>query len=156
MALNYVGRYATTRAKLLSYLKRKLVERGWAGERAADLEALVDRLAGFGYLDDTAFAASRAASLQRRGYGLRRVSASLRAAGIDDADAAEALQDGAAGAWSAALRFAEKRRIGPFAPAPVDRADRERQFAALMRAGHRADHARRILDAAPGEVPEPD
>ena len=29
MALAYVGRYATTRAKLASYLGRKLRERGW-------------------------------------------------------------------------------------------------------------------------------
>ena len=33
LALGYVGRFATSRAKLLSYLKRKLRERGWDGDQ---------------------------------------------------------------------------------------------------------------------------
>ena len=33
LALFYVGRFATTRAKLIAYLSRKLRERGWEGER---------------------------------------------------------------------------------------------------------------------------
>ena len=31
LALAYVARYATSRAKLLAYLARKLRERGWGG-----------------------------------------------------------------------------------------------------------------------------
>ncbi len=45
LALRYVGRFATTRAKLISYLGRKLRERGWAGSREADVAAVADRLA---------------------------------------------------------------------------------------------------------------
>jgi regulatory protein len=157
LALHYVGRYATTRAKLLAYLGRKLRERGWADpERPSEPQRLVERLAGLGYLDDAAFAVARAASLQRRGYGRRRVGAALKAAGIEEADAAGALADSEAGAWAAALRFAEKKRIGPFAAARPDPRARQRHFAALMRAGHSPDHARRILDAAPGFIPESD
>lgn len=156
LAVHYVGRYATTRAKLLGYLKRKIAERGWAGPEAPAPERLVERLAGLGYIDDAAFASSRAASLQRRGYGQRRVGMALKAAGIEESDAAAALDDSAEGAWSAALRFAEKRRFGPYGAERPDRPTRERQFAALMRAGHRPDHARLILAAAPGDIPEPD
>jgi len=157
LALHYVGRYATTRAKLLAYLNRKLDERGWGDlDRSPQPERLVERLAGLGYLDDAAFAAARAASLQRRGYGQRRVGAALKAAGIDAENASAALAESEAGAWTAALRFAERRRIGPYASARPDRRQRERQFAALLRAGHRVDHARLILQAEPGTIPEPD
>lgn len=157
LALHYVGRYATTRARLAAYLRRKITERGWADpERPPPIEELIERLAALGYIDDAAFAASRAASLQRRGYGQRRVGQALKAAGIEAPDAAVALNESEAGAWTAALRFAERRRIGPYGSAAPDRQARERQFAALMRAGHRADHARLILAAAPGDIPEPD
>ena len=114
-ALSYAGRYATSRAKLRAYLARKLRERGWAGAEAPPLDALVERLAGLNYVDDRAFATARGAALARRGYGARRVDAALHAAGIGAEDAADAREAAADGAWEAALRFAERRGIGPFA-----------------------------------------
>jgi regulatory protein len=72
LAIHYVGRYATSRAKLKSYLARKVKERGYEGP-GPDLDDLAERLSRLGYIDDAAFASSRAASLQRRGYGARRI-----------------------------------------------------------------------------------
>ncbi|WP_129790541.1 regulatory protein RecX [Sphingosinicella sp. CPCC 101087] len=155
-ALGYVGRYATSRARLTAYLERKLRDRGWAGEAAPPLEELVERMAALGYVDDRAFAAARAASLARRGYGVRRVADALRAAGIDEEDGAEAREAARRGAWAAALRFAERRRIGPFARAEPSREEREKAFGALLRAGHSPDVARRLAQASPGAVPEAD
>jgi regulatory protein len=155
-ALFYAGRYATTRAKLRFYLARKLKERGWAGEGAPPLDALVERLAGLGYVDDRAFAASRSAALVRRGFGARRVGEALRAAGIEEEDAAEAKQSAEAAAWEAALRFAERRRIGPFAASEADQKGRDKAFAAMARAGHPTDLVRRIVGARPGSVPDAD
>ena len=155
-ALFYAGRYATTRAKLRLYLARKLKERGWAGPGEPPLDTLVERLAGLGYVDDRAFAAARSASLVRRGFGPRRVGEALRAAGIEEEDSQDARAEAEAGAWDAALRFAERRRIGPFAPAEPDRAAREKAFAAMLRAGHPADLVRRIVGARPGVVPDAD
>jgi regulatory protein len=85
LALHYAGRYATTRAKLRAYLRRKVTERGWEGSSPAPVERLAERLAGLGYVDDKAFASARAASLLRRGYGERRIGEALRAAGVDAA-----------------------------------------------------------------------
>ncbi|GAO39180.1 regulatory protein RecX [Sphingomonas changbaiensis NBRC 104936] len=156
IALRYVERYATTRAKLAGYLGRKLRERGWSGEGTAEVDALVSRFAELGYVDDAAFASARAAGLTRRGYGLRRVSATLKAAGIDADDAAPAEAATREQAWEAALVFARRRKIGPFAPAVPDRAAREKAFAALLRAGHDVAVARRIVQCGPGDVPEMD
>ena len=155
-ALAYAGRFATTRARLAAYLQRKLRERGWEGEETPPVDALVARMAGLGYVDDRAFATARAASLGRRGYGARRVDVALRAAGIEEEDAREAKADAEDGAWDAALRFARRRRIGPFAADEGDRAVREKALAAMLRAGHPLDLARRLVSARPGEVPEPD
>ena len=155
LALFYVGRFATTRAKLAAYLTRKVRERGWEGP-GPDLERLVERLSGLGYIDDAAFASARAASLQRRGYGERRIGQALKAAGIEEADAAGAREQARDNAHSAALRFAERKRIGPYAPAVPDRDARQKAFATMMRAGHPLDIVREVLNASPGDIPEMD
>ena len=150
LALAYVGRFATTRAKLASYLQRKLKERGWAGAAEPDVAAAVERLAELNYVDDAAYALSKARSLTSRGYGERRVRQSLRAAGISEEDGASAHDLAAAKSVDAALRFARKRRLGPFASEPADRARRERQLAAMLRAGHPLALASAILRLEPG------
>ena len=146
LALAYVARFATSAAKLETYLRRKLRERGWAGEDEPGLAALVDRFVGAGYVDDRAFALARGGSLLRRGYGRRRIDQALGAAGI-----AEDLRDEARGSLAAqrraALALARKRRFGPFSAVALDRPHREKQVAALLRAGHPLDSARRIVDA---------
>jgi regulatory protein len=155
-ALSYAGRYATTRARLAAYLTRKLRERGWNGAGEPPVARLVERMAALNYVDDRAFASARAAALSRRGYGARRVGDALRVAGIGEEDAADARAIAAASAWAAALRFAERRRIGPFAAAEADRPARENALAAMLRAGHPMHFARLLVSARPGEVPEAD
>ena len=156
LALGYAGRYAATRAKLRSYLTRKLRERGWGGQGEPPVERIVERCAALGYVDDAAFASARAESLSRRGYGARRVDTALRAAGIEEADGAAAREHAQAAAWSAVLRFAERRRIGPFADEFPERPEREKALAAMLRAGHPMGIARRIVSAQPGQIPEAD
>jgi regulatory protein len=156
LGLHYAGRYATTRSKLAAYLARKLRERGWEGPGPAPVERLVERFADLGYVDDRAFASARAAALTRRGYGERRVDQALRAAGIGREDGDPAREEARAGAWTAALRFAERRRIGPFAAETADRDARQKAAGAMIRAGHPVAMVRRLLDAAPGEIPDSD
>ncbi|MGQ0659788.1 RecX family transcriptional regulator [Sphingosinicella sp.] len=156
LALRYAERYATSRAKLARYLLRKTRERGWDGAAdAPPIEAIVARMAGLGYVDDRAFAAARAATLTRRGLGARRIAADLHAAGIGADDSVAPRAAAEAEALAAALHYARKRKIGPFAPAAPDRAGREKALAALLRAGHPLDLARKIAAAAPGEEIDP-
>jgi regulatory protein len=147
LALAYVARFATSAAKLERYLGRKLRERGWEGESEPDLTALVTRYAALGYVDDHAFAEARSGSLLRRGYGPRRIGQALGAAGID-AEIRERTRPDAADERRAALAFARRRGLGPFGSAPLDRARREKQIAAMLRAGHTLDSAREMVDAA--------
>lgn len=156
LALRYVGRFATSRAKLLAYLSRKLQERGWDGEGPPAPERLVERLAELRYVDDRSFAVMKSAALTRRGYGARRVAQTLRADGIADADREEADVQVDNDSWAAADRFARRKRIGPYAVAATDQKQREKAIAAFLRAGHSFETARRWTDAAPGEPPEND
>ena len=144
-AIAYVGRYATTRAKLAAYLERKLAERGWAGDAPPAIDALVGRLAALGYVDDEGFAAARAAALTRRGYGARRIEQALRAAGIEPAirAAAGARDDDAK--LRAALALARRRRLGPFAAGAFDRDDQRRAMGVMLRAGHDLELSRQVL-----------
>lgn len=150
LALAYVGRFATSKARLKSYLQRKVRERGWQGERAADLEGIAERLAELGYVDDAAYAMAKSRSLTARGYGLRRVGSALRAAGIDEEDSGAARDHAEAEAVEAALRFARKRRIGPFGEPGCEPAKRERMLAAMIRAGHDFALAKAVLALPPG------
>ena len=150
LALAYVGRFATTRAKLVAYLKRKLRERGWGEAEEPATIALADRLARLGYIDDAAYALAKGRSLGQRGFGRRRVAMALRAAGVGEEDRSPADEAAQAEALTAALRFAKRRRIGPFAVGPSDPKTRQRDLAAMIRAGHDFILSRRIVDLPPG------
>jgi regulatory protein len=147
LALAYVARFATSAAKLERYLRRKLRERGWEGEHEPDYAALVARYVELGYVDDGAFARARTGSLLRRGYGTRRVGEALREAGIGEAIRAEA-RPGEGAERRAALAMARKRGFGPFGRDTLDRERRQKQIAAMLRAGHPLDSAREMVDAA--------
>ena|SRR5437867_426896 len=151
LALAYVGRFATSRAKLVAYLRRKLRERGWAGEGEPPVGVIADRLVRLGYVDDEVFALAKARSLLDRGYGARRVGEQLRGAGIGEAEGAAALELAGERAAEAALRFARRRRIGPWAVQPPGPKEREKAIAAMIRAGHRLALAAAIVDAPAGE-----
>ncbi|MCE2842416.1 MAG: regulatory protein RecX [Novosphingobium sp.] len=146
LALAYLARFSTSAAKLDGYLRRKLRERGWEGDGDAPVAAIVERCVAAGYVDDAVFARAKAGSLRRRGYGDRRVDQSLNAAGIA-ADLREEVRGSLSEARQAALALARKRRLGPYGPPPADRAAREKQIAVLLRAGHKLDIARQVLEA---------
>jgi regulatory protein len=171
MALAYVARFATSGAKLEAYLLRKLMQRGWAGAQddgtdpedgGAGLDAslmrelvaaLVIRFVAAGYVDDRAFARTRSGGLQRRGYGKRHIAQALGQAGIAADDAAPALPNEAA-ARAATLALARRRRLGPYGAGGLDRAAREKQIGALLRAGHPLDSARELVNAPSIEAAE--
>ena len=152
LALRYVGRFATTRAKLGAYLSRKLRERGWEGAGRPDPERIVERIAELGYVDDAGYALSKSRSLTGRGYGKQRVVQAMRVAGVDESDSEAARDFAEAQAVTAALRFAEKRRLGPYAEREVaDPKERQKSVASMVRAGHGFELARKIVGMRPGE-----
>jgi regulatory protein len=149
LALRYVERFATSEAKLARYLDRKLRERGWGEAGAPPVAAIVERLAALRYVDDRGFGEARARGLERRGYGARRIAEDLRAAGLADGLRSEIA--GEVDARAAALAYARRRRLGPFGPPATDHRERQRQFAAMLRAGHDARTAAEVLGGSPAD-----
>jgi regulatory protein len=156
LALHYVGRYATTQAKLRHYLERKLRERLWVGDAAPDIDTITNHCVERNYVDDHSFAVARASALSRRGYGAVRVNGALRQAGID----AQASHDISAvpreEALAVALHFAKRKSIGPFSRAELNERTRQRMMSALVRAGHSFEVARSILLMQPEDVADSD
>lgn len=147
MALAYVARFSTSALKFERYLTRKLREKGWEGEGEPPVAATIARYVELGYIDDKSYARMKSGSLLQRGYGARRVHQALGEAGIAEDLRAE-VAPGEAAAREAASTYARRRRFGPFGSAPPDPAVREKQFAAMIRAGHGFDAARALVDAA--------
>ena len=156
LALYYVGKYATTQAKLTTFLARKIRERGWSNERAPDIDALTRQFAELGYINDAQFAEARSRSFVRRGYGERRLNEDLRASGIGDADAAPAKEHMSESTFAAAENFARRKRLGPFASEAATPEKRQKQLHSFLRAGHGFEVARRFVQAEPGDLIEDD
>ena len=152
LALRYVERFATTRGRLTDYLVRKIRERGWKDE-PADPAAIAERLANLGYIDDRAYGEAKASAMARRGLGARRVAGALRQAGVKGEDARAIAPGIAEREFDAAIAFARRRRIGPFADSMADRILREKQIGAMLRAGHSPTLARRIANMKPSDDP---
>ncbi len=146
LALAYVARFAVSAAKLEGYLRRKLRERGWEEEGEPPVARLVERCVSYGYVDDVAYARGKDAGLLARGYGRRRIDQALMAAGIGE-ELRLSLRGRQAAERRAALAMAKKRRFGPFGKGEPDRVARERQLAAMLRAGHPLDSAREMVNA---------
>jgi len=156
VALHYVARYAATTESLRRVLMRRVLASARshgtdADEGAAWTEALIIRFQELGYLDDRAFAETRARALTARGLSLRAVRGRLRQKGVsaDDIEAAlEALTDEMAEPdLAAAAALARRRRLGPYRSDEVRPERRDKDLAALARAGFSYDIARRVIEA---------
>lgn len=167
-ALHYLGRFSASSAHLKRVLLRRVdrslrVHGGDADEARRLVDALIERFNRSGLLDDAAFAAGKARSLRRRGTSRSVIAKTLRAKGVSADQTETAMEELAAerseedgnGDLAAAARLAQRKRLGPFRPKDA-RADlRQRDMAALARAGFSYDVARQIIDAdSVGELEE--
>ena len=99
------------------------------------------------------------ASLRRRGLSERMIRLKLKEKGLSDDTIREALAQWAAdapedGDLQAAINLARRRRLGPFRPTENRAERRDRDLAALARAGFDGDTARRVVDAEAIETDE--
>lgn len=160
-ALAYVTRYGGTEAALARALDRRI--RRWAealaavegadraaiGAQAAVLRQAAVRvvadLVAMGAVNDQAFAESRARRLRRAGRSRRAVLAHLAARGVAGETAGQAVPEDSDSEFAAALAFARRRRVGPFALAEPDAETEPRILMAFGRAGFSGGIARRAL-----------
>ncbi|WP_294643882.1 RecX family transcriptional regulator [uncultured Aureimonas sp.] len=149
-ASHYLERYASTEANLRRVLQRKVMRRAEArGEEPSAFEALVDetvaKFVELKLLDDRSYAEAKLASLRRRGTSLRQSAAKLAIKGVDRETVASVMAGDETDEADAARRLAQRRRLGPHRLR--ERAERrDRDVAALMRAGFSYPHAAAAID----------
>ena len=134
-ALRLLGRRDYTSAEIA----RRLLDRGFPPE---DVATTVAALVADGSVDDARTARSHVrVALHAKGRGRLRILAELRARGIDDGTAHEALADLSPDEDQRAIeRFLTRRCPGGLLPG-----DRDRVFRQLLRRGFPADTISRVL-----------
>ncbi|MFP2895169.1 MULTISPECIES: regulatory protein RecX [Corallococcus] len=163
-ALHYLKRYAAT----VSQLKRVLMRRvdrsvkfhgGDRAEGAGWVDALAEKLIRNGLINDRAYAETRVHSLRASGRSARVITQKLRMKGVApelvQEKLAEATQDVSEDA--AARIWARKKRLGPYRRDLSTRAEhRQKDLAALARAGFSFAIAKRIVDGTADDLPPRD
>ena len=162
-ALAYLARGSATAATLTRTLERKVSTWSRKAARAARdpegieadaaasreyIPAIIARFREVGLINDAAYAKSRARSLSRAGRSRRAISAHLAAKGVASETAREALPDDPNVELAAAIAFARKRRLGPYAregEVEDSRAAKQKQVAAMARAGFGWSTCERVL-----------
>ncbi len=162
VALHYLDRYSASTEMLRRMLARRIDKRCRARDEDPHAfaplgEEIVARALKAGLVDDARFTAARLATLRRRGTSTRGAGAKLAAKGVprevvEAALATEAEDIPEDVEVGAARTYAKRRRLGPYRAAEARAAHRERDLAAMARAGFAYGLARSVIDD--GDVPE--
>ena len=159
-AVDYLGRYASSRHKLGQILQRfanrKLTDYE-ADDIAAAIQQTIDQCSQLGYVDDGQFAVTVARNERRLGRSQSVIRQRLRQHALSDDIIAHAIaevdENNANGDMKAAIRFARRRRLGPFAKRHSAHHQRlnshqwkKRDLGAMARAGFSMVISQQVLD----------
>ena len=143
----FVVRSLAVRMQSAAEIGKKLAARDIPPEVAQEA---IERVAGYGYIDDASLAGQLARGMQARGYGRRRAEQKLRTRGLPRALAEAALDEAYSDRDEVELaREALGRR------AVTDDADRRRAVAFLARRGFSAGAAWKAVRNAAEDPEEP-
>lgn len=157
VALHYLERFATSSQNLKNVLLRRV--RRSAHHHDTDLDEgaswvndIITRFLETGLLDDRVYANGRVRSLHARGNSKRSIRMKVRAKGvemelIDDVLTAIGNEENEDVDMVAAHRFAKRRRLGPYRDPAHREERREKDMAALARAGFSYHIARMIIES---------
>ena len=158
-AAYYLERYSSSRENLRRVLMRRVRRASLdpeAGEGAAEngkrlVDALIERYAASGLIDDKRYAEHKAVRLARGGASRFQIRGKLMQKGVERDEIAGAIasldNDAENSELAAACALIRKRRLGPYRAAPERIKFRDKDLATLARAGFRLDLARRLLRA---------
>ena len=154
---NYLRRYWPSVQQLRRVLVRH-VDRNigrWGGNREealARIDPLLNELVASGVLDDDRFTRSWVEQLDRKGVSRLAILAKMREKGIDRDRVEIALQrvegEGGNRELMRAIAYARRRRLGSAQRDPARRESRrQKDLAAMARAGFRYGIARRVIES---------
>ncbi len=154
-AVHYLERYSSSKANLQRVLERKVMNACRHHDRDPEefsslIETVVEKCLQSGLLNDQVYAETKTASLRRRGGSRRKIEAQLSAKGVDRETIrnAVAADDDDEAELDAARIFARRRRLGPYRNEKDRQGRRDKDLAAMCRAGFSFEIARRIIDVS--------
>jgi regulatory protein len=155
VAIRYLNRRDASRQRLTTHLEDWIRRRGNPPDPAPArplIRELVERYEASGVMNEQRLATNAVESLRARGQSSRAISYKLKQRGvettaIDSALAVDRAQNKNA-ELEAATALVRKKRLGPFRPAAERAEKRQRDLAALARAGFDFETARRALGAS--------
>ncbi|WP_417683826.1 regulatory protein RecX [Roseibium sp.] len=150
-AVYYLERYATSVENLRRVLERKVARAARANDlNEQDFSELIDSVIAkcerSGMVDDRRFAETKVASQRRRGYSSRQITAKLQSRGVKADVVEDVLRSHELDDAQAAIVMARRKRIGPWRTRGNRSDFRDKDMAALCRAGFSFENARRIID----------
>ena len=141
----FVVRSLAVKMQSTAEIEKKLAARDVPPDVAREA---IERVSGYGYIDDASLAGQLARGMQSRGYGRRRAEQKLRSRGLSGPLAEDALAETYGDRDEIALaREALGRR------AVADDADRRRAIAFLARRGFSARAAWKAVQEAAADPP---
>ncbi len=158
--LYYLQRFSSSSANFRKVMMRK-IDRSCAAHADLNreeckklLESQITRFQEAGLLNDAAYSRGMVDSLRRRGLSARMIHAKLQSKGMgrEEIEKALATYDETASEdpeIAAALKFARRKKIGPFAKGPQEP---QKSLAAMARAGFTYETARRVLEMNEEEI----
>ena len=163
IALYHLERFATNAENLRRVLYRRTLKA--ARHHDTNLEEaktwineVVGALVRSGAINDQEYANAKTLTLIRRGQSPRKIQAYLSSKGLDNDTIKRALDIASESIvdpdMEAAHAYALRRKFGPYRTTTPSSEQKQKELAALGRAGFRYDVARRIVDATDEEKME--
>ena len=158
-AYHYLERYATSTSGFHRVMERKIRRTNenfspLTSEQQGWIDALTEKCLRLQLLDDRLYADQKARTLSLQGKPMRTIKQWLSARGVDPDTIDQALQaladdhgDSQTADMKAALRFARRRRFGPWRRDDGDKKKRDKEIAAFMRAGFGWQQTMAVLEA---------
>lgn len=162
-ALHYLGRFNSSESNLIQVLERKVRRRNdenaiATGEQKQWIHNVVSKCVRLGYVNDVLYAKQRAEALLRKGKPTRVIQQDLKFKGIAEELAILTVRelsedDDVDPDAQAAAAYVRRRRFGAYRRETADiEQKREKEIAAMMRAGFRYEMINKTLDMSDDEI----
>ena len=145
IALYYLKRYETSVANLRQVLQKRVNDYAYQNKEFdkhqayAWIEEIIADFCRFNYVNDERFAELKIKDYQAMGKSVRYIKNKLKEKGVDAEIVNNLLEEQEYDELEAALKFAKKKRIGRFRPTDKQGEYKQKDMAALARAGFSYD-----------------
>lgn len=152
IALYYLKRYETSVDNLRKVLQRRVNDYVYQNkefdkyEAFAWIEEIITDFQNYGYVNDERFTEIRIRDYISAGKSVRYIRGKLREKGIDEELVGSVLDNQEYDEQEAALKFARKKRIGPYRTEEARAEYRQKDMGTLIRAGFNYDIVIQVME----------